>query len=84
MLQGCARGGIRARLSLRNVVRFLGAAGSQFPHSQNQTTMSRRATKRPDSCAKGDSIMDYVVVFVTMLMVAGYACIIGRNLRGTE
>jgi len=28
--------------------------------------------------------MDYVVVFVTMLMVAGYACIIGRNLRGTE
>jgi hypothetical protein len=29
-------------------------------------------------------IMDYVVVFFTMLMIAGYACIIERALRGTE
>jgi hypothetical protein len=28
--------------------------------------------------------MDYVVVFFTMLMIAGYACFIGRALRGTE
>jgi len=25
--------------------------------------------------------MDYVVVFVTMLMIAGYACIVGRVLH---
>lgn len=46
--------------------------------------MSRRFTKRGGSGAKGDSIMDYVVVFVTMLMVAGYAWIIGRTLRGAD
>ena len=25
--------------------------------------------------------MDYVVVFVTLLMIAGYACLVGRGLR---
>ena len=65
-------------------MRFLGAARSQFPHSQNQTAMSRRATKRAESSAKGDSSMDYVVVFVTMLMIAGYACIVGRVLHDTK
>jgi hypothetical protein len=25
--------------------------------------------------------MDYVVVFATMLMIAGYACLVGRGLR---
>jgi hypothetical protein len=29
-------------------------------------------------------IMDYVIVFVTMAMIVGYACLIGRVLRGTE
>jgi len=28
--------------------------------------------------------MDYLVVFATMLMIAGYACIIGRSLRKLE
>ena len=46
--------------------------------------MSRRVAKRADSCPKGDSIMDYVVVFVTMLMIAGYACIIGRALHDSK
>jgi heme/copper-type cytochrome/quinol oxidase subunit 1 len=31
-----------------------------------------------------DITMDYLVVFITMLMIAGYACIIGRSLRETE
>jgi hypothetical protein len=30
------------------------------------------------------NFMDYLVVFATMLMIAGYACIIGRCLRGSE
>jgi len=46
--------------------------------------MSQAFAKHADSCAKGDSIMDYVVVLVTMLMIAGYACIIGRVLHGTK
>jgi hypothetical protein len=62
----------------------LAGAGSQFSHSQNQTAMSRRVAKQADFCAKGDLIMDYVVVFVTMLMIAGYACIIGRVLHETK
>jgi len=28
--------------------------------------------------------MDYLVMLVAMLMIAGYACIIGRSLRGAE
>jgi hypothetical protein len=28
--------------------------------------------------------MEYLVVFATMLMIAGYACIIGRALRDVE
>ena len=35
-------------------------------------------------CGERRFIMDYVVVFFTMVMIAGYACIIGRVLRGTE
>ena len=31
-----------------------------------------------------ETIMEYLVVFITMLMIAGYACIIGRSLRGAE
>jgi hypothetical protein len=62
----------------------LGATRSQFSHSQNQTAMSRYSPKRAESVAEGDSIMDYMVVFVTMLMIAGYACIVGRVLHGTE
>jgi len=46
--------------------------------------MSHRFAKRADSSAEGDSIMDYVVVFVTMLMIAGYACLIGRVLHETN
>ena len=46
--------------------------------------MSRHSPKRAESVAEGDSIMDYMVVFVTMLMIAGYACIVGRVLHGTE
>jgi hypothetical protein len=46
--------------------------------------MSRTFAKRTDSRTKGDSVMDYVVVLVTMLMIAGYACIIGRVLHGTK
>lgn len=46
--------------------------------------MSRRGAKHAESVARGDSIMDYAVVFVTMLMIAGYACIIGRVLHHTK
>jgi len=46
--------------------------------------MSRRFANHADSSAKGNSIMDYVVVFVTMLMIAGYACLIGRVLHETN
>jgi len=28
--------------------------------------------------------MEYLVVLGTMLMIAGYACIIGRSLNGAE
>ena len=28
--------------------------------------------------------MDYLVVLITMLMIAGYACIVGRSLREAE
>jgi len=28
--------------------------------------------------------MEYLVVLITMLMIAGYACIIGRSLRGAK
>lgn len=28
--------------------------------------------------------MEYLVAFMTMLMIAGYACIIGRALRDLE
>jgi len=46
--------------------------------------MSHRFANHADSIAEGDSIMDYVIVFVTMLMIAGYAGIIGRVLHDTK
>jgi hypothetical protein len=46
--------------------------------------MSRRFANHAHSGAEGDSIMDYVVVFVTMLMIAGYACLVGRVLHDTK
>ena len=46
--------------------------------------MSDEIAKIPCCLAKGKNVMDYVVVLATMLMIAGYACIIGRALRGTE
>jgi len=46
--------------------------------------MSRRFANQADSRTEGDSIMDYVVVFVTMLMIAGYACVVGRVLHDTK
>ena len=46
--------------------------------------MSHRFANRTHCFARGDSVMDYMVVFVTMLMIAGYACIIGRVLHDTK
>ena len=31
-----------------------------------------------------ETIMDYLVVFAAMLMIAGYACIIGRALHDVK
>lgn len=36
------------------------------------------------SAWRKETTMDYLAVLVTMLMIAGYACIIGRSLRGAE
>jgi hypothetical protein len=64
--------------------KFLVAHSSrQFLHSQSQSPVSSAAGQSSNWMAKGDS-MDYLVVLMTMLMIAGYACLIGRSLRGTE
>ena len=41
-------------------------------------------SEKIESARRKETLMEYLVVLITMLMVAGYACIIGRSLRGAE
>ena len=63
------------RLALRSIAIF--AQPKPIGGERAACDLRKLSSERRD-------IMDYVVVFVTMLMIAGYACIIGRALRGTE
>lgn len=40
--------------------------------------------QKMESAWRKEAAMDYLVVLFTMLMIAGYACIIGRTLSGAE
>jgi hypothetical protein len=46
----------------------------------------RRAARpgKIESDSRKEINMEYLVVFATMLMIAGYACIIGNSLRGAK
>jgi hypothetical protein len=56
---------------------------AQFSHSQSQAAVS--AARRKNAVYRGkEIIMEYLVVFATMLMIAAYAFIIGRTLRNSE
>ena len=53
----------------------------QFLHNESHLAVSRNVAKRAASGTKRRFNMDYVVVFATMLMIAGYACLVGRGLN---
>jgi hypothetical protein len=68
--------------------RFLsGATGTS-----GRTNSAQRKAKNEERVAAGrcslkagkEKIMDYLIVFATMLMIAGYACIVGRALHDVK
>ena len=56
----------------------------QFQPSQNQAAVSGLVVSAAEFPQERRVNMDYLVVLATMMMIAGYACIVGRALRDVK